>query len=53
MASGTAIMLNRPPLVFGLIKRDIDERVMAAEVKHHGFSFNAINTYAPVSCQSI
>ena len=52
-ASGTAIMLNHPTLVFGPIKRSIDGRVMAAEVKHNGFSVNVINIYTPVSCQSI
>ena len=52
-ASWTAIMLNYPALVLGPIKRDIDGRVMSAEVKHHGFSVNVINIYAPDICQSI
>ena len=46
-------MLNHPALVFGPIKREMDGRVMAAEVKHNGFSINVINIYTPVSCQSI
>ena len=52
-ASGTAIVLDHSPLVFGPIKKDVDGRVVAAEVKNNGFVINVINIYAPVSCQSI
>ena len=53
MISGTAIVLNHPALAFVPIKKDVDGRVVAAEVKHNGFMINVINIYAPVSCQSI
>ena len=46
-ASGTAILLNHPALVFGTIRKDVDGRVVAAEVKHNGFVINVVNTYAP------
>ena len=52
-ASETARVLNHPALVFGPIKKDVDGRVVAAEVKHNGFVINVSNIYAPVSCQSI
>ena len=53
MASWTAILLNHPALIFGPIKKDVDGRVVAAEVKHNGFVIIVINIYAPVSCLSI
>ena len=52
-ASGTAILLNHLALIFGSIRKDVDGRVVAAEVKHNGFGINVVNIYAPVSSPSI
>ena len=51
-ASGTAILLNHPALVFGTIRKDVDGRVVAAEVKHNVFVINVVNTYVPTSSRS-
>ena len=52
-ASGTAILLNHPALVFGTIRKDVDGRVVAAEVKHNGFVIYVVNSYAPTSSRSV
>ena len=51
-ASGKAILLNHPALVFGTIRKDVDGRVVAAEVKHIVFVINVVNTYVPTSSRS-
>ena len=47
------MLLNHPAMIFGSIRKDVDERVVAAEVKHNGFVINVVNIYAPVGYRSI
>ena len=47
------MLLNHPALVFRTIRKDVDGRVVAADVKHNGFVINVVSTYAPTSSRSV
>ena len=44
--AGTAILLNRPSLQFGNIRKDGEGRILTAEIRSDSFVFQVINVYA-------
>ena len=44
--AGTAILLNHPLLKFGSIRKDIEGRILTAEIRCDSFGFQVVSVYA-------
>ena len=44
--AGTAVSLNHPLLKFGIIRKDSDGRILAAEIRRDSFGFQVVSVYA-------